>query len=319
MKILIIRFSSIGDIVLCTPVIRVLGKQSGNEVQIITKSSFAGVLVGNPYLEKIHIYEKEVEVSYQGLKAEKFDLVVDMHKNLRSKRLVRSLGVPSLSFDKINLKKWLAVNFDKRVLPEKHLVDRYFEGIATLEVHNDGLGLDFYPEDVPKDFILPDRFVCLSLGAAHLTKVIPDTLIKDLLAQIQENVILIGGPDDKQRGEELSLDFKHVYNSAGELSVRQSGYVIQKSMLVITPDTGMMHIAAALKKPIISVWGNTVPEFGMYPYYGDSDVQQYIAQVDINCRPCSKIGFKKCPKGHFKCMQDQDLKGILGAVKEMLN
>ena len=319
MKVLIIRFSSIGDIVLCTPVIRVLSNQNGNEIHFITKSSFAGVLGGNPHIHTLHKYEEEIEISWRGLKALKFDLVIDMHKNLRSKRLVRALGVPSLSFDKINLQKWLAVYYKRKVLPKKHLVDRYFEGIQALELKNDGLGLDFYPEDISENFVLPKRFICLALGAAHNTKVIPDTLIKDLISEIEEDVVFIGGPADAKRGEALSMGHDRVHNTAGKLSVRQSASVIEKSLLIICPDTGMMHIAAALKKPIISIWGNTVPEFGMYPYYGDFDIQHYMAQVDLNCRPCSKIGYGKCPKGHFKCMRDQDVPGILDAVKKMLN
>ncbi len=316
---LIIRLSSIGDIVLCTPVIRVIGKSDQNQVHVVTKSAFTGILEGNPYIHAIHDYETELNRSWTGLRDEKFDLVIDLHKNLRSKRLIKALGVPSMSFDKINLRKWLAVNYKRSVLPNKHLVDRYFEGISGLNLLNDGLGLDFFPEDVPSDFSLPERYICLALGAAHATKVMPESLIKDLLSGLDVAVVLIGGPDDTSKGETLTQAFDHVVNAAGKLTIRQSASVIEGSLLLMTPDTGMMHIGAALKKPIISIWGNTVPEFGMYPYYGDFDIKHYMAQVDLNCRPCSKIGYDECPKGHFNCMHEQDTPGILKAAKKILN
>jgi ADP-heptose:LPS heptosyltransferase len=76
-----------------------------------------------------------------------------------------------------------------------------------------------------------------------------------------------------------------------------------------------MHIAAAFKRPVISVWGNTVPEFGMYPYFGSAAVAGKIMEIKgLSCRPCSKIGYKKCPRGHFKCMERQDMQALINAA-----
>ena len=128
--------------------------------------------------------------------------------------------------------------------------------------------------------------------------------------------MLLGGEEDRVAGEEIaSVDPVKVYNACGKFSLGESADLVRKSKLLISHDTGLMHIAAAFKTPVISVWGNTVPEFGMYPYYGDSQVRNSIFQVsDLRCRPCSKIGYNKCPRGHFKCMNRQDLDQLVKEV-----
>jgi ADP-heptose:LPS heptosyltransferase len=80
-----------------------------------------------------------------------------------------------------------------------------------------------------------------------------------------------------------------------------------------------MHIAAALRKPIVSIWGNTIPEFGMYPYFPMNSARSVISEVkDLHCRPCSKLGFKKCPKQHFKCMMLQDEVFISKSINDLV-
>jgi ADP-heptose:LPS heptosyltransferase len=99
----------------------------------------------------------------------------------------------------------------------------------------------------------------------------------------------------------------HVINLCGQLSLAQSASIVGQSARVFTHDTGLMHIAAALRKPIVSIWGSTVPAFGMYPFYPDGlDLNTTLEVKDLSCRPCSKIGYDKCPKGHFRCMVGQD-------------
>jgi ADP-heptose:LPS heptosyltransferase len=102
-----------------------------------------------------------------------------------------------------------------------------------------------------------------------------------------------------------------IYNVCGTLALAGSAWVIKGADAVITPDTGMMHIAAAFNKRVISVWGNTIPAFGMYPFLPNHE-QSYLSEVKgLSCRPCSKIGYAKCPKGHFNCMEQQDIPTII--------
>ena len=162
-KILIIRFSSIGDIVLTTPVVRCLKKKFGDQVEIhyLTKKQFVPLLMHNAYLSKIHQISENSKGILEDLRKENFDLVIDLHKNLRTIILKLKLGKKSYSFEKLNIKKWLLVNLRIDLLPKKHIVDRYMDTIANLAVNNDGLGLDFFvPQEKEKVLtILPPAYI----------------------------------------------------------------------------------------------------------------------------------------------------------------
>ncbi len=330
MKILIIRFSSIGDIVLTTPVIRCLKQQLGAEVHFLTKQSFRAVLAANPYVDRLITIEKEVTEVLPILQAEKYDYVIDLHRNLRSWRVKRALGAKAYSFDKINWQKWLMVNFKINRLPDVHIVDRYLKAVQPLGVTNDGKGLDYFipPEEelavgssswqlavgVEESSNPPtlqssnSPFIAFVIGAAHATKRLPTDKIISICKKIQHPVILLGGPDDAERGEQIARAAgTHVLNACGKLKLNQSASIVRQAWKVITHDTGLMHIAAAFQKDIISVWGNTIPEFGMYPYDPAETSDNTLLEIkELSCRPCSKIGYDKCPKGHFKCMREID-------------
>jgi ADP-heptose:LPS heptosyltransferase len=332
MKFLIIRFSSIGDIVLTTPVVRCLKKQIATaEVHYLTKSSFRPILSANPYIDKIHYFEKDLSGVVAALQQEDFDYVIDLHHNLRTLKVKRALGKKSFSFSKLNIEKWLYTNFKCPPLPDKHIVDRYMDTISVFGVNNDGAGLDYFipreeeigPAEIPTAH--QAGYVGLVIGAALATKKMPLHKLKEICKSIEHPVILLGGPEDVKEGEELAaIDPVKIYNACGKFSLNESAGLVRMAKLVVTNDTGLMHIAAAFKRPVISVWGNTVPEFGMYPYYGDNYLNNFrggiaergrpglgeggrpydVVEVKgLSCRPCSKIGYKKCPRGHFKCME----------------
>ncbi|MEL7422544.1 MAG: glycosyltransferase family 9 protein [Bacteroidota bacterium] len=317
-KILIIRFSSIGDIVLTTPVIRVLHQQLGAEVHLLTKQSFARVLSANPHLTKIWAIKKRVSELSGELKQEGFTAIIDLHRNIRSWQVRLALWrTPSYAFDKLNWQKWLLTKWKINRLPDVHIVDRYLAAAKPLGVRNDGKGLDYYipPADQVNlnDWGVSKPFIALVIGAAHATKRLPTEKLIEFCQDFSQPVALLGGPGDKETGIAIAEQAgDHVTNLCGELRLHQSADVVRQAAVVITHDTGLMHIAAALNKPIISIWGNTVPEFGMYPYLTDEATPSFIAQVDgLSCRPCSKIGHQECPKGHFRCMMEQDITAII--------
>jgi len=309
-KILIIRFSSIGDIVLTTPVIRCLKKQLNAEVHYLTKSSFKGILNNNPYVDKVHTIEKEISSELIAeLKNENFDFIADLHHNLRTLRLKKALNISSKSFPKYNIQKWLLVNLKIDRMPQMHIVDRYMETVSSLGVVNDAKGLDYFiPETSKVDLsrlpeIQSNGYVGIVIGGKHATKMMPILKLIELCDSLSEPIVLLGGPEDKLRGEEIvnAVGVK-VFNGCGQFKLDESASLVQQANWIITHDTGLMHIAAAFKKRIVSVWGNTVPELGMYPYLPDPSSK--IVQIKgLSCRPCSKIGYSKCPKSHFKCME----------------
>ena len=324
-KYLIIRFSSIGDIVLTTPVIRCLKKQTGGEVHFLTKKSFKSILEHNPYIDKLYTIDEKVGEVIQDLKGEKYDAIIDLHKNIRTQQIKFRLSAKSYAFDKINWQKWQMVNLKKDVLPNLHIVDRYLKTVESLGVENDGKGLDYFlPPD--EDYIqqsitfkireldFQKPYVVFAIGAAHKTKVPTQKMIEEISKQIEGLVVFVGGPAEKAIGDFIAVNTPNIINTAGTTTIHESAFLIKKAQKVITPDTGMMHVAAAFQKEVISLWGNTIPEFGMAPYLTDSQGSKVFEVKDLPCRPCSKIGYEKCPKGHFKCMNDQNLEAIIQTI-----
>ena len=310
-----IRFSSIGDIVLTSPVLRCLKEQiEGAEVHYLTKKTFETVLSSNPHIDKLHFLEASLSETISALKKENFDHIIDLHHNLRTLIIKARLGVHSKSFDKLNWQKWLLVNLKKNIMPKLHIVDRYIQAVAFLGVKNDEKGLDYYLNNSYQiEDLLPTshlKFISVVIGAQHLTKRLPTERLIELCLKINQPLVLLGGPEDADRGEIIAKTAgNHVFNGCGKFKLDQSAFLIKMSEKVISHDTGLMHIAAAFKKPILSIWGNTVPEFGMNPYQVD---ESHIFQVSgLKCRPCSKIGYNSCPKGHFKCMNNINLTDII--------
>jgi heptosyltransferase-2 len=324
LKFLIIRFSSIGDIVLTTPVIRNLRKRFPQaSIHYLTKKKFAILLVSNPYLDKVISLEDDLGKIAAELKNEEYDYIIDLHNNLRTLRIKNYLkNVPAFTFPKLNFKKWIFTNFKINLLPNTHIVDRYMSTLNKFGVINDQSGLDYFIPDNErvKEGDLPfshsHGYVAIAIGAAHNTKKLPVDKLKELAEKINFPIVLLGGKEDLLNGEKISAsDTVKIYNACGKFSLNESADIIRKSTLVISHDTGLMHIAAAFKKNILSIWGNTVPSFGMTPY----KTLYTVFQVNkLLCRPCSKTGFDECPLGHFKCMNDQPIDSIAAGTESFI-
>ena len=326
-KFLIIRFSSIGDIVLTTPIIRAIKMQYPDaEVHFVTKRGFYDVVRYNPHIDRIHLLDGTLAPLISALKAEKFDYVIDLHHNLRSLIIKLSLfGAKSYSFPKLNFPKWLLVRLKWNVMPDIHIVDRYFKTVRKLGVKNDQKGLDFFlPEEdifpsdkLPKIFQEP--YIVMVVGAKHFTKRIPLDRVIELSKKLIYPIVILGGSEDGDVGNLVAKKSGlHVFNACGKLSILESAAVIKTAKLVISSDTGMMHIASAYKRTIFSLWGNTTPLLGMYPYL-PGDESKIFEVNNLSCRPCSKIGFQECPKKHFKCMQEIPYQQIVEESKKVMS
>lgn len=321
-KVLIIRFSSLGDIVLTSLLIRCLKKQQQCEIHYLTKKAFAPLVSSNPYINKVWTAEVGLEALLSSLKAEKFDLIVDLHNNLRSRRVRFGLWkVPVVSYHKANLAKWLAVYFKLFRFPKEHIALRYLYALKKSGLTDDGDGLDFFIPDTDQinteeQFGFSGHYLALVIGAAHFTKRIPVVKLKELLNALGPDVrvVLIGGKEENESAHQLSGP--NIYNGCGILSINQSASVLQQARVVFAPDTGMMHIAAALKKEIRSIWGSTLPEFGFWPFYGYKHPDQNLSfEIQgLACRPCSRFGKSSCPEGHFKCMIDHDMSKVAHSI-----
>jgi ADP-heptose:LPS heptosyltransferase len=327
MKVLVIRFSSIGDIVLTTPVVRCLKKQQPDtEIHFLTKFSMHKVVASNPYIDKFYYLQDNWDLLMHELKDENYDCIIDLHHNLRTLKIKKALRVQSYSFNKLNIQKWLLTNFKINRMPDLHIVDRYMETLISFSVQNDGRGLDYF---IPKEEEISEHdlpyaqsagYVGLVIGGAHATKRLPVEKLSALCSQIEHPIVLLGGPEDRSNGDLIAAgDPVKIYNSCGKYALNESADLVRKAKLIITHDTGLMHIAAAFKKPIISIWGNTVPAFGMTPYYGDAKIPNQVFEVkNLGCRPCSKIGYDQCPRKHFKCMNNINVSELAIQAMNML-
>lgn len=328
MKILVVRFSSIGDVVLTTPIIRCLKQQIPNAtIHFITKKSFYPILENNPYVDRIITIDKSINEVVNDLKLEKYDWVIDLHKNIRTLSLKQKIGAPSKSFPKLNLKKWMLVNFKINKMGSRHIVERYFETVAHLGVKNDLKPCDFFISskstiDINKDFGFEAKsYLAIAVGAQFATKRMPLSKLTEIIKKIDLPIILVGGPTDTEFAQKLISQFtsKNIKNACGNYNLQQSASIVEQSKMILTNDTGLMHIASCFEIPTVSVWGNTVPALGMYPYFPVKKELYKIHEVEnLNCRPCSKIGFKECPKKHFNCMNLQNSEKIAFDIQSFM-
>jgi heptosyltransferase-2 len=281
----------------------------------------------NPYIDKFHLLQQDWQTMVDGLKAEGFDYIIDLHHNLRTLRIKNALGVPHFSFNKLNIEKFIFVKLKWNVMPSLHIVDRYLETVKSFGVYNDGEGMDYFiPDeervqlkDIPASHHL--GFISIVIGASFYTKKLPVNKLQELCKKIAHPVILLGAKEEAAEGEAIaSVDPIKVYNACGKFTLNESADLVRQSKLVIAHDTGLMHIAAALKKQVIAIWGSTTPSFGMVPYYGKAFLQRNPTPYDdvqvhkLWCRPCTKIGRNKCPQGHFKCMKQIPIDDIVTKI-----
>ena len=283
------------------------------DVHVLTRNTFAGLFLSNPNVSKVWTVEKFVDGELlEALRDQKFEYCIDLHKNWRSMQVCWKLRVKTINYSKQNIQKWLKVRL-KSWYPfqAQHIVDRYFESLKPLKVGYDGGGLEYFFDpsfQASKEMLnsVRQNYIVGVLGAAHATKQIPYDLLKQIIGvRSSRKIVLLGGKDVLSLGQKLSLEFDNVIDMVGKCSLDESAFWIKHSQYVISPDTGLMHMAAAFDKPILSICGSTSPAFGMYPYFRQQRFHDERQVVGLACRPCSKIGFAACPKGHFKCMLDQ--------------
>ena len=295
MKILVIRLSSIGDIVLVSPVLRCLKRQLKEaEVHLLVKPPFAPIGENNPYVDRTLKYGEPLEEDY--------DYVVDLQGNARSRRVCRGLKAKRLTFPKRNFAKLLLVLLKREVLPIGHVCERYFRAVAPLGVKNDGEGLDFFHKESPRP--VEGDYVVMVVGANHATKTIPLSRLHAMALRASKPVVLIGGRKEAGLLEAFPQPWPaNVVNLCGQTSLDESASILQGASLVVAPDTGMMHIATALGAPLCLLWGCTDPRLGFAPYLPKGELTQYVGH-SCPLHPCSKLGFERCPLRHYRCMNN---------------
>ena len=331
-KILIIRFSSIGDIVLASPVFRCEKMQlPGADVHFLTKLSYKIVTAANPYIDKFFYYDKNLEELIVRLKAENYDHVIDLHNNIRSNKIKRLLDCDTHTIEKLSFQKFLITQLNIDVMPNRHITQRSLNTVLSLGVKDDGGGLDYFiakqyevkPYDIPTGHLA--GYIVVVIGATYFTKRFPVTKIIELCSKINHPIILLGGKEDMANGKIIAdTNTVKLYNACGKFNISESADIIKKAKIVISNDTGMQYIACALKRPVIALWGSTTPDLDVEPYYGSnflSNQQKTIYEnvvIGLKCQPCSKYGLKKCPLDHFNCMEKINVDELVEKVRAKL-
>ena len=330
-KILVIRFSSIGDIVLASPVFRCLKNQLADvELHFLTKLKFKMVSASNPFIDKFHYFEDELDDLITVLKKEKYDYVIDLHKNFRSAKIRRKLKAPSHTIDKLSVEKFLLTRLNINLMPGRHITRRSLDTIKPLGVIDDGYGLDYF---IPAKDIVPPKdiptshhagFIALVIGGSYNTKKLPVYKLQEFCNKIEHPVILLGGKEDSENGDLIaSVDPVKIYNAAGKFNLNESADLVRQSKLVVSHDTGLQYIACAFNKPLLAIWGGTSPKLDVEPYYGSMNVGKANSMyeniyLNLSCQPCSNYGTKTCPLEHFNCMNRQDIDTIVHRVHRRL-
>lgn len=310
-----------------TPIIRCVKQQLEAELHYVTASKYSSLLEGNIHLDKIHHFDTDWTEIKDELKAEDFNLVIDLHKVTKSIRLGSFLNKPVIQFNKATLAKWLELKFRINRLPKGHLIDRFFEGVEHIKVTNDGKGMELFVDERSERSVMNvlnrvginEAYTALVIGGAKWTKQIPIELCVDYINQSEEPIVLVGGPDVRDKAKQIvGFSNRHINNFVGLYSLMESAVLLRQSTLVITGDTGMMHMAAVYAKPTIVMYGSTSPIFGMYPYAeGNTAYIKYLLPDHLSCWPCSKSGRSKCPKVHAKCVYDWKAFDILTQINKL--
>lgn len=324
MKVLIIRFSSIGDIVLASPVFRCVKQQLENaEVHFLCKKAFKDVTVANPYIDHFHYFDNNLQELADECNRQHFDYIIDLHKNFRTFKLRMKVKSNWLVFKKLTFQKFILTNFKINIMPRRHITLRSLDAVRPLGVKDDGKGLDYFIpaeerialDDLPASHYF--GFIAIVIGASYYTKKLPVYKLKELCSLINYPIILVGGREDAEEGRQVAEeDPIKIYNACGKFSLNGSADIVSKAKLVISNDTGLQYIAAAFGKRIFAIWGGTSPALDVEPFYGTNHLSLHINFVlNLYCQPCSNYGTQTCPRGHFKCMKNQDISNIAGKVK----
>lgn len=311
-KILIIRLSSLGDILLATPLIRTMQrKYPGKKIHFLLRSEYESLLVNNNYLDKLYLFTRSDEENkklIKSLKKEKYDLIIDLQNNLRSAFVCSKLHTKTVKFNKRDFAKLLLVNFKVNLLKNAVQIPERYAGVFD-NFQLDDEGLDLITYNAPSPLFEDDKkYIGFAPGARHFTKTWPRKYFIELGKMLNAQgytIALLGGKDDRLVCAEICAEVKGI-DLSYKNDILQTAADMKKCEAVVCNDSGLMHSAVACGVKVLTIFGSTVKEFGFTPYTGKDTglLKNYIVleNKSLTCRPCSHIGRDKCPKKHFKCM-----------------
>lgn len=298
-KLLIIRLSSLGDILLTSPLLRsIKANYPDINIDFVLKIQYGDALRYNPHIRNLFFYE-DGGINFN----ENYDLVIDLQKNIRSKQITKKIKAPVVTFRKLDIEKFLLVRFKINKLKNAPPIPvRYAETIGNFSLDDKGPEL-FIPDEISSE--LPEgNYIAMAPGSRHFTKMWPMKYyiyLGKILVANKFNVVLLGGKDDSMVCEQIHKMVPGSINLCNEDNLLKTAAHMKKCRAVICNDSGLMHTACAAGTPVIAFYGSTVKEFGFSPYNSENLI---LENISLSCRPCSHIGRDHCPKKHFNCMNE---------------
>lgn len=321
-RVLIIRLSSLGDILLSTPLIRSINKKYPDlQIDFILKEQYKEILQFNPYVSKIFSYpaeRREKRQLFKALKKNKYDLVIDLQNNFRSLRLRWLINARSVVFNKKSLSKFLLVKFKYNTMRNAAPIPkRYAKVLGNFQLDEEGLDFQI-PHSIDSQLTDFNRYIGFVPGSRHLTKMWPKQYYADLGNLLMSKgylIVLFGGKSDIQICYELSVKIPGSINLCNENKIFNTAIDMKKCRAVVANDSGLMHVACSLNICVLAVYGSTVKEFGFMPYKCKSSI---LENIGLYCRPCSHIGRDTCPENHFRCMMELSPQTAFDKLNTML-
>lgn len=328
-KILVVRLSSLGDVLLTVPVIRALARRYPHaRIDFLTKPRFAPLIERHPALHQVRLIEKgdlrELSVLRSSIRSE-YDWVVDLHNNLRSRILTSCLNGPLVTrYQKYSFRRMLLVRFGLNFMKAVPSVpERYLASVGKEGVEEDGQGLEFFSDShaaeeaagLVRQYGLQDKeVIALAPGARWLTKQWPVHRFVELVRLLPEKRFLVlGDASETKAAMALESAGDRVVNLAGKTNLSVAGELLRRSKVLVSGDTGLMHLACAVQIPVVALFGSTCREFGFFPFRAKS----LVLEKELSCRPCTAIGKNACKKGTLQCLESITAPEVVDALSRI--
>lgn len=348
-KILVLRFSAMGDVMLLVPVLHSLvAAYPDVEITLVTRPRFASFFKD---IERLKVFEADVDYTYNGIlgmrdlfralmrKAD-YDLVIDLHDHLRT-IILRSFfvlfGKKVIVFDKGRAEKKAFVRRENKVTkPLPHTVERYRRAFQKAGFHFRILSRPFLKPDADsldkvdqwltsQKITKNEKWVGIAPFAMHVSKIWPkqyyEVLVSKLIGQIPVRFFFFGGGEKEiQFFKDLTNKYEsHCTIVAGQLKIREEIALLKKIDLMICVDSSNMHLSALTSTPLLSIWGGTDPDVGFGPFQYGKDSILEIRKEELECRPCSVYGKETCLRGDFACLNQITVEKVFETVLQKLN
>lgn len=329
LRVLVVRFSSIGDVLLTTPLLRALRRRHPEAAVIyVTKRAMAPLVADNPHLSQVVALEPDEPVRHLAARLRPLGAThgLDLHGSLRSRALRLLVGCRWAGYHKRKLARTLLISTKlDRYGDHLPVAERYFEAARRIDVRPDGGGLEFHLAAAARERVArwlaeqggglaAARIAALAPGAAHATKrwpVMHWSALGERLTAAGYRLVVVGGPDDRGVAQQIGAP---AVSTAGEFSLQETGALLARATVLVSGDTGVMHMATGVGTPVVALFGPTVEQFGFFPYHARATV----LQRDLTCRPCSAMGTAKCPLGHHRCLVDVAPAEVAAAVERLV-